>query len=572
MLLLVFGVIAPINNISADATYTRSFSTASKEIQPYDMSFNSDGTKMYIVGNVSDKVHEYALSTGYDISTAIFSKSFPISQDTNPLGLAFSGNGTLMYVAGNTNDRIYQYRLSTDFDISTASLLSFSLYVGSNNVTPQGFAFNSDGTKLFLGDSSIHMYTLSNAYDLSSASFTSTTFVGMADADVIFNSDGSKVYTIRGGANSVQQFTLSTPYNLSTQTSDGELFLTSQDSDIEAIVFNSDGSKFFATGFQNDSVYEYSVSPSFNLMDTTPPTVLSATLDLNTKVLSITFSESVKFALDRSKLFISETGTIDQVPLTGATITTSANGVTISMTITDAQKTSIAAMTSPQLDIQALAATDLAGNKINNAANNAITVTATTPSQVVQSAIPSDGKVLLSWSAPSPGGSAITDYKIFKSTDNILWTLFNDGVSTSTSGVITGLTNNILQYFKVSAVNYNGAGINSTVTSATPIAVSSLVSNVVATGGAKSVSLSWSATDPSITDYTVEYSADGSTWDIYDDDESTSTTATVTGLNATSNYFFRVSPVLTCTESTSASTITTTLLSTPLQITKLTPI
>ena len=307
--------------------------------------------------------------------------------------------------------------------------------------------------------------------------------------------------------------------------------------------------------------------------DSTKPTFTSAIIDRGTGVLSITFSEVIDNTptsdVNLGNLFISESGKSNQHALTEATVA-AGNSTIINITLTADQLTNLLAKTIPQLDISALAVKDTSGNTINAITDRPITVPAT-PAQVVQSAIPSDGKVLLSWSAPSSGGSAITDYKIFKSTNNILWTLFNDGVSTSTSGVITGLTNNILQYFKVSAVNSNGAGINSTVTSATPIAVSSLVSNVVATGGAKSVSLSWSATDPSITDYTVEYSADGSTWDIYDDDESTSTSTTVTELDATSNYFFRVSPVLTCIESTSASTITTTLPSTPLQITKLIP-
>jgi DNA-binding beta-propeller fold protein YncE len=66
---------------------------------------------MYLVANINDNVHQYTLSTGFDLSTASYdSVSFNVnSQENNPYGLAFSTDGTKMYVVGNQNDTIYQY-------------------------------------------------------------------------------------------------------------------------------------------------------------------------------------------------------------------------------------------------------------------------------------------------------------------------------------------------------------------------------------------------------------------------------------------------------------------------------
>ena len=51
-----------------------------------------------------------------------------------------------MYVPDNHTGYVYQYSLSTAFDVSSASYLNY--YV--SGVTIQSMSFNNDGTKLFL--------------------------------------------------------------------------------------------------------------------------------------------------------------------------------------------------------------------------------------------------------------------------------------------------------------------------------------------------------------------------------------------------------------------------------------
>ena len=77
--------------------------------------------------------------------------------------------------------------------------------------------------------------------------------------------------------------------------------------------------------------------------------------------------------------------------------------------------------------------------------------------------------------------------------------------------------------------------------------VPSTVGVVYPTAGDKQVSLSW--TPPAvngsvITDYIIQYSTDETTWvEFSDGDPSTSTTATVTGLNNDQLYYFSVAAV-----------------------------
>lgn len=100
-----------------------------------------------------------------------------------------------------------------------------------------------------------------------------------------------------------------------------------------------------------------------------------------------------------------------------------------------------------------------------------VTITATSPSAPTGlAATAGNSQASLSWTAGSNGGSAITDYVIEYSTDNSTWTTFTDGISTSTSATVTGLTNGTLYYFRVKATNTVGIGSASSNATATPTA------------------------------------------------------------------------------------------------------
>jgi len=91
-----------------------------------------------------------------------------------------------------------------------------------------------------------------------------------------------------------------------------------------------------------------------------------------------------------------------------------------------------------------------------------ISADVSTPSPVETVTItPGTDTTALSWSAPSDGGSSITDYIIQISPDNSTWTTFNDGTSTATTATVTGLPKGTAYYFKVAAVNSIGTGSNS---------------------------------------------------------------------------------------------------------------
>jgi hypothetical protein len=219
----------------ANASYDSvSLDVSSQNTTPVAVEFSSDGTAMYMVGNTDpDTVFQYTLSTAWDLSTASYaSKSFSTStQETGVAGLSFKSDGTKMYIVGTGNDTVYQYSLSTAWDVSTASYDSKSVSVSSQDTTPSALDFSPDGTKMYVvGDTNntIFQYTLSTEWDVSTATYAtkslSVASQETAPTGMAFNSDGTKVFVCGRASDAVQQYSLSTAYDISTGSYDSVSF------------------------------------------------------------------------------------------------------------------------------------------------------------------------------------------------------------------------------------------------------------------------------------------------------------------------------------------------------------
>ena len=143
--------------------------------------------------------------------------------------------------------------------------------------------------------------------------------------------------------------------------------------------------------------------------------------------------------------------------------------------------------------------TDNAGNAVTSSASVTVAngVAATVPgAPSLGSAVGGNGSVTLSWSAPvSNGGSAITGYRIYRSTVSGGEVLLVS-VGVSGSYVDSGLVNGTTYYYQVSAVNSLGEGGRSLERSGVPVAVLTVPGAPTitgATGGDRQVSLSWGA-------------------------------------------------------------------------------
>lgn len=265
---LAFGALSDLGYRLQNASYDSvSFSVATQETNPQAVEFSSDGTKMYILGTVQQTVFQYSLSSAFDVSTASYaSTSFSVSsQSLAPRSVRFKSDGTKMYVVGSSSDAVFQYSLSTAWDVSTASYDSVSFSVSTQTTTPDGLAFKSDGTEMYVcGDPSddVYQYTLSTAWDLSTASYTTFfTTTGVDFTEIAFNADGTSVFLLDNTTDAIIEYSLSTAWDISTATSSGNtLSVASQETTPKGIAFNATGTKIYIVGQTNDTVYQYSTS------------------------------------------------------------------------------------------------------------------------------------------------------------------------------------------------------------------------------------------------------------------------------------------------------------------------
>ena len=67
---------------------------------------------MYVVGYFGNDINEYSLTTAFDVSTASFNQLFSVAaQDGTPSGMTFNDDGTKMYIVGTQHDKVYEYSL-----------------------------------------------------------------------------------------------------------------------------------------------------------------------------------------------------------------------------------------------------------------------------------------------------------------------------------------------------------------------------------------------------------------------------------------------------------------------------
>jgi hypothetical protein len=250
------------------AAFSQTFSISSQDSFPEGLAFNTNGTKMFVVGANNDNVYEYNLSTGFDVSTASYSQSFSVSsQDGAPRGVAFNSDGTKMFIVGYLGQDVNEYTLSTGFDVSTASY-SQNFSVATEETTPRGIAFNTDGTKMFIigqtGDD-VNEYTLSTGFDVSTASYSQNFSVASQDTSPItisFNANGTKMFLLGDANDTVYEYDLSTGFDVSTASYSQSFSVTAQETNPRGLAFNTDGTKMFVLGNTGDDVTEYDLTPA----------------------------------------------------------------------------------------------------------------------------------------------------------------------------------------------------------------------------------------------------------------------------------------------------------------------
>ena len=243
---------------------------APQEATPRSVTFKPDGTVMYVLGPSGDDVNEYSVSNAWQAQDASFVQVFLVSTQTGatPVKVQFKNDGTKMYVLSNTNDAIYQYSLSTAWNVSTATYDSVSFSVTSQESLPQGMFFGDGGTKLYVvgtTNDTVYQYTLSSAWDLSTASYASKSFSVASQENapqaVFVGKNGTVMYIVGVTNDTIYQYTLSTPWDVSTASYANKSFsVNAYETTPNGLWFKDDGLGFYVTGETIDTVWQFTIS------------------------------------------------------------------------------------------------------------------------------------------------------------------------------------------------------------------------------------------------------------------------------------------------------------------------
>ena len=269
-------------DLSVAAYDSKSFSVAGQEASPIGVTLSLDGTKMFVMGFTGDDINLYNLGTAFDVSTAVStSTTLPVgSQDNTPWAFDFKPDGTSIYMVGSQNHTVFQYNLTSAFDIGTASYANKSFSVLTQASSARGLTFKPDGTKMYVldnGADDIHQYSLSTAWDVSTASYDSVSFNVTSQANspygITFNADGTELFLAGHTVGAVYKYALTTAYDISTASYSSIYFdFSSQTTTPTDVFFADSGKKMYINSYGDDTIYQY----------TTGSTVATATFDTST--------------------------------------------------------------------------------------------------------------------------------------------------------------------------------------------------------------------------------------------------------------------------------------------------
>ena len=242
----------------------------------------------------------------FDASTAVFVDATSVaSRDDKPQGMAFSSDGTKMFVVGDQNNVIIEYTLSPAFNVSSAVFVPPAFSVASEDGIPTGMAFSNNGTKMFvIGDSgnNINEYTLMTAFDISTAFYNgdaerfSFSSERSYPTDMAFSNDGTQMFVLDNTNDEINEYTLSTPFDISNAKSTGVIFSVTAEEDFPlGIAFSNDGAKMFVVG--GNDVNEYTLKAAFDISNAkfVDATALISSGDIATS--------GIAFSNDGAKMF-----------------------------------------------------------------------------------------------------------------------------------------------------------------------------------------------------------------------------------------------------------------------------
>lgn len=144
-----------------------------------DLFFDDSGTRVFVISDATERVTQFTLTTPWDIMSLTYNGlqfNLTSPSESTHKAIVISSDGTKYFVLGNSTDSVFQYEMTTAWDITQSVYSNKSFYVGGSETTPEAIAITSDGRTLLVGGTtsdSIYEFLLDTPWDL-----TGVTLIG----------------------------------------------------------------------------------------------------------------------------------------------------------------------------------------------------------------------------------------------------------------------------------------------------------------------------------------------------------------------------------------------------------
>ena len=236
--------------------------------------FRSDGLKVYAINsNGAEVVYQFSLSTAWDISTITYDNKSIDCRDAGDEArcIFFKPDGSSLFVGGPT--LIAEYQLSTPWDVSTGARPYDSVVSHNAGSFLNAIAFKPDGSRAYASsrDGFLYQWDMSTNWDITTISSPTTFSIPQPTTGqgLFFSPDGTKFWVTNqetAGTN-IYQYTMSTAWDISTASDDNitfDLYNMLQTAGVGAESIHRSlsfgGNKFFTFGGGFDRLYEFDIS------------------------------------------------------------------------------------------------------------------------------------------------------------------------------------------------------------------------------------------------------------------------------------------------------------------------
>lgn len=258
---------SPPPNIIQGSYLNQSSGSVGNQIEGFYL--RPDGAKLYTASIFgSNQIKEYSFLDPWSVSSIIFEKEIDVSADFSYCtGIEFSPDGSKMYITGGQGGsyKLISYQLATAWDIYTAAK-----WHELSTTNPGGIRFKPDGTMLYFLESEnpdvIKQYSLSSPWNLTTRSgspigtYNITTVSGENRMlGISFLSDGTKMFATGEDNSSVFEFTFSTPWDITTLNFALSYYVGDKITNPVDVFIRSDKEKFIVGGGVGDKMYEYTI-------------------------------------------------------------------------------------------------------------------------------------------------------------------------------------------------------------------------------------------------------------------------------------------------------------------------